>query len=109
MLHKCSNFLRILPVGSKRTFLFSLLRIISRRFPFTADFIPGKNTTILERAISGVAALLCGFRDIASDFEDHLVEWILRDGLGYEHNIQRAATAALSRNLGKDLSQVYGQ
>ncbi|KAL9611549.1 MAG: hypothetical protein Q9167_003833 [Letrouitia subvulpina] len=91
-LPRYEKFIQNLNKISKRTIVFSLLRILSKSVSSEKSL---ENRDSTASTIGGIAALLCSLGQNSRDFQDLLAEWISRDGLNYDLGIQRAVIRAL--------------
>ncbi|KAL9037304.1 MAG: hypothetical protein Q9214_005759 [Letrouitia sp. 1 TL-2023] len=96
-LRRYERFFQNLNKLSKRTTVFSLLRILSKSVSSEKSLLQEENRGSTASTLGATAALLASLGQNSRDFEDLLAEWISRDGLSYDLGIQRAVIRALSQ------------
>ena len=98
-LQRCKSFVARLSAHEQRTFLYSVIRVLSKQHLHTEVPLQDPTREVQSKAIGGVASLL---REIVGDvpsLQDNLVEWLVgvsADAVGQVHGAHRAVIAALS-------------
>ena len=102
-LDKYCYILAGLSAHEQKTFLYSILRALSKRHLSVSDSSQN-NRDVGTKARGGVAALLVGFTRRTPSVQDLLVDWLTgtsAEAINYNHNTHRAVVAALSRDNGE--------
>ncbi|KAI9879960.1 MAG: telomere binding protein [Pleopsidium flavum] len=87
----------------RRTFLYSLLRIMPKKFMIMSKLSDDNRDVREDMAIGGAAALIAGVIKDNNELTDSLITWLSGPsggGVGADVSIRRAALAALSNDLG---------
>lgn len=98
-LQKCKSLMAMLSAHEQKTFLYSILRILSKEYLLSEGPSQGQRRDGQSKAIGGVAALIRAIAGDVPTLQDNLVEWLVgvsADSVGQVHNAHRAVTAALS-------------
>ena len=98
-LQNCKFLIAKLSTREQRTFLCSVIRVLSKRHLQTAASSQHPTSEGQSKAIGGVASLLGAIVGDVPGLQDNLVEWLVglsADAVGQVHNAHRAVIAALS-------------
>ena len=98
-LQNCKSLIATLSAREQRTFLCSVIRILSKQQLQTAASSQHPTREGQSKAIGGVASLLAAIAGDVPGLQDNLVEWLVglsADAVGQVHNAHRAVIAALS-------------
>lgn len=96
------SLIRSLAVHEQKAFLFSLLRILSKRsLSKPSSVIKDEKEPEHKKTIKGAAALVSNIVQDSTVLKDALADWLTGvsgDGIGQDHAIHRAVIAALSED-----------
>ena len=98
-LQRCKSLIARLSTREQRTFLYSVIRVLSKQHLQTAALSHHPKREGQSKAIGGVASLLRAIVGDVLSLQDDLVEWLVglsADAVGQVHNTHRAVIAALS-------------
>ena len=105
LLANSASLIQHLGVYEQKNFLYSLLRILSRRrLGATSGGIQSEKQQDRGKALRGVAALISKLANDSAVLKDGLVDWLTGvsgDGIGQEINIRRAVISALVDDHGR--------
>lgn len=101
---KLRALLSQLPAHEQRNFLYSLLRVIGKRY-FSSSKVSNRDSWWLGDVdvVSGAAALLQGVIRDNETLKENLVAWLTNTwggGVGEDIGIRRAAIAAIAQDEG---------
>ncbi len=102
-LDKYQYILAGLSAHEQKTFLYSIIRALSKRHLSVSDSSQNHGD-VGAKARGGVAALLVAFTQSTPRVQDLLVDWLVGtsvEAVKYNHNTHRAVVAALSRDNGE--------
>ena len=103
------SLLHRLQTHEQRSTIFSILRIVSRRFlPASEQSESGSTSQFNDKAIGGIAALMTDLVGDSTDLRDALQDWLLGvsgGGIGSDIDTRRAVIASISVDQGKVPSQ----
>lgn len=98
-LRRCKSLIARLSAREQKTFLYALIRVLSKQQLQTAASSQHPTREGQSKAIGGVASLLGAIIGDVPGLQDNLVEWLVElsaDAVGQVHNAHRAVIAALS-------------
>ena len=98
-LQRCKSLVARLSEHEQRTFLYSVIRILSKQHLRTEVQLQDPTREVQRKAIGGVASLLREIVGEVPSLQDDLVEWLVgvaADAVGQVHGAHRAVIAALS-------------
>lgn len=105
LLANSVSLIQHLGVYEQKNFLYSLLRILSRRhLGATNCGIQSEKQQDWGKPLRGVAALISKLANNSAVLKDGLVDWLTGvsgDGIGQEINIRRAVVSALVDDHGR--------
>lgn len=105
LLTNIISLIQRLGVYEQKSFLYSLLRILSRRH--LGGTSGGKHDEVRQdcsKALKGAAALIWKLAKNSTVLKDGLVDWlsgVSGDGIGQEINVRRAVVSALADDHGR--------
>ena len=98
-LQRCKSLISRLSAHEQKTWLYSLIRILSKQHLLIEDPSQYLMREDQGKAVGGVSSLLGAIVGDVSTLQDNLVEWLIgvsADAIGHVHNAHRAVVAALS-------------
>lgn len=112
LLASTVSLIKYLGVHEQRTFLHSILRILSKEhLGDTRGGIHDENLQDCSRALGGAAALISELVKDTTALKDELVDWLTGvsgDDIGLEINVRRVVVSVLVNDHGKSLVRTNG-